>query len=235
MASRIRWLSVGADAEYHRLSSGLLADVFGPGSSAGFKLTRLDQERIEGTFVERVERLVRFSGPLGEDIQFTSIAFPSVHFTVDMGRRTVELRDQPRSIKSFLARMARHIGEEDAFKELHVPVWRWWQELAHQVDAAEITSVSFDRIPVSASVSGSVELAGSVPKPLVDARVREYGVERMNAVGGTIRTAAGAVRVSLASSANVRSMDALDPLHVDLVRGAMLAVMVDSPAQAHRT
>jgi hypothetical protein len=192
------------------LSGRMRQSAFTETSKDGFLLERTREDRIEGRYIEKVKYEEIFSDPFGRELKFDRVSYHQVQFTIYRDFPQLELRDAPRSLQSFIAKMLAITDFAMTAAPVTVEVMTWASALRDLVDAEMILdTVQLSEVAISPDTVGTVLLKGKrdvrkAMKELVAGRTH-----RVDKAGVFWKNERETVKVGLTSAGSVK-VDRLD-------------------------
>jgi hypothetical protein len=179
-------------------------------SKDGFLLDRTREDRIEGRYIEKLTYQETFSDPFGQEMKFDRVSYRQVQFTIYRDFPQLELRDAPRSLQAFIAKLLAITDFAMTAAPLTVEVMAWAAALRDLLDAEiSIETVQLSEIAVAPDTVGTLLLKG---KRDVRKAMKELVAGRAHIVdkaGVSWTNERETVKVNL-SSAGAAKVDRLD-------------------------
>lgn len=159
---RVRWYRAAVKpADLKRIGEEMLKHEFTRKSITGFRLEHRTTRRITGRYVERSDWIDEVQDPFGRVTRIDRFSYEVVRFRLTTDSPGLELRDPPRTLRSFVARLGEYTNFAITLEEVKVDPFSWMHSLREQVRGVEVRAVSSSPFAVARYVTAQVKLKGS--------------------------------------------------------------------------
>lgn len=156
----VRWYEANFDApKLRKLSEGMLRDEYRAASPWGFRMTERRNDRVVGSYYERVPRIEVVTDPFGNVTEYERVEFKTVEFVLRTAFPAIELLNPSRGLGDFFTRIVAYAEYDVAIAPIRVDVGRWVAAIEERT-GAEILALDIADIALSAEASGAVRIEG---------------------------------------------------------------------------
>lgn len=237
MPLRMRWYEFPYSGDVlHKLGRKMLADPYRAGQAAGFRMTVVRRDELEGAYIERREYTEQIEDPFGEYIRVPRLEFRQVVFRVRSGAPLLELIDSGRDARLLLERVNTLSGGGIHVRPLSVDVRLWLRHLEAQHGTVTVLGARLTDLTLSTSAAASVTVKGTqdIRGHIEDLlRGRQGTIERIHL---ELKRRPGLVNIELTGDARAvvhQGGDSAGALAADAIAAAVTARGTGTKASFH--
>ena len=219
---RIRWLEASWPFPMRTLAHKFKSNSFSLISNNGFILTRARENLIEAKYVEKssFDEIVR--DPFGNESINNRTLYKEVNFTCSIDYPQIELRDFPRGLQSFNARLSEVTDFALALSSIKLDPFKWAEAIERsfpmrfRIDLARLSEVNLeDTVSATVVLSSASDIRGAYKR---FAGKRKHFVDSLQIrlyQNGALFT------LQLSENGTIRTVDFLPAEIVNTIRAAI--------------
>lgn len=157
MHQRVKWHEADWPFGMPSLSKALKAINFTPKADDGFILHTTRKQEIIGEYIEKIQIKEKIIDPFGNETEYDRVEFLTTRFSFSSTFPQIEIRNPPRSLQSFQARLSEACDFSIYIKPIDVDPIRWAKKFSDLADLDLITkAVQFDNIFINNDIKGEM-------------------------------------------------------------------------------
>ncbi|CAM3329721.1 hypothetical protein COSO111634_11925 [Corallococcus soli] len=159
---RFRWFILEPiPRNLRQLADRLNQEKYSTNTTLGFQLHEVRSSHIIGSFIEKIEFTEEIRIPTGEVLSLARVDFQNVDFSIWPDSPSIEIRNAPRSSKTFFSSLSRCFNHSTSITPISANISSWLGALESIVGSISITQLEIGDIPLSGSISASLLIEGS--------------------------------------------------------------------------
>jgi hypothetical protein len=159
---KIVWYSSSrlSSAMLERLKVGLLQEDFARDSSSGFRIEQARGAWIEGKFFEKIDFIEALLDPFGNRIEIPRVRFDVVSFRISTAYPEIEIKQPPRSLKTFFSHLARITNFSISIERIDLRLMRLIEALGPLASNLEVRSLTVENFSIAEGITGRIFIKG---------------------------------------------------------------------------
>ncbi|AXA39824.1 hypothetical protein [Rhizobium leguminosarum] len=210
--NRHRWYKTEWGLPLSEIKNGLASRRFLPGGLDGFMLEQTREDRIFGSYIERLTTIETVVDPFGQQASFERTEYRKSEFVISRaGRFGLELINPNRSASRLISKFLEASNYQFVLTSMYIDPIKWANKCADLLNRRfKIESLTAGEIAIGGGISGELSLKGQgdillAAQSALDGKT--YQVEKIQLQfegipGGVVLTSSGTL-VARSQSANL--------------------------------